>query len=98
MARIINTDILLNIIGIMKISSISFPSVFETAFGNTENSSGDLLSGLKVKKDNSWYLVGNLAKKGGINPGRITNASPGEEDPKPLTPISHASYFSTDNN
>jgi len=64
----------------MKISSISFPSVFETAFGNTENSSGDQLNGLKIKKDNTWYLVGNLAKKGGINPGRITNASPEEED------------------
>jgi len=64
----------------MKTSSISFPSVFETAFGNTENSSADQLNGLKVKKDNSWYIVGNLAKKGGINPGRITNASPEEED------------------
>ncbi|HVI49562.1 MAG TPA: ParM/StbA family protein [Chitinophaga sp.] len=64
----------------MKVSTISFPSVFETAFGNTENSSKDLLNGLKIKKDDSWYLVGNLAKRGGINPSRITNASPNEED------------------
>ncbi|ASZ11260.1 ParM/StbA family protein [Chitinophaga pendula] len=64
----------------MKVSTIKFPSVFETAFGNTENSSKDLLNGLKVKKDNTWYLVGNLAKRGGINPGRVTNASPEEED------------------
>lgn len=64
----------------MKISTINFPSVFETAFGNTENSSKDLLNGLKIKKDDTWYLVGNLAKRGGINPGRITNASPMEDD------------------
>lgn len=64
----------------MKVSTISFPSVFESAFGNTENSAKDLLNGLKVKKDEKWYLVGNLAKRGGINPGRITNASPQEED------------------
>lgn len=64
----------------MKVSTINFPSVFETAFGNTENSSKDLLNGLKIKKDDTWYLVGNLAKRGGINPGRITNASPMEDD------------------
>ena len=62
----------------MKIISSSFPSVFETSFGNTENSSKDLLNGLKIKKDNSWYMVGNLAKKGGVNPQRIINASPVE--------------------
>ncbi len=64
----------------MKTTTLGFPSVFETAFGNSENSAKDLLNGLKIKKDNNWYLVGNLAKRGGINPGRITNASPLEED------------------
>jgi hypothetical protein len=64
----------------MKTTTLSFPSVFETAFGNTENSARDLINGLKIKKDNAWYMVGNLAKRGGINPGRITNASPMEED------------------
>ena len=34
----------------MKILSNSFPSVFETSFGNTENSAKDLLNGLKVRK------------------------------------------------
>jgi len=63
----------------MNILTTSFPSVFETTFGNNENASKDLLNGLKVKKDNNWYIVGNLAKKGGINADRITNASP-EED------------------
>ncbi len=62
----------------MKILSNSFPSVFETAYGNTENTARNLLNGLKIKKDNSWYLVGNLAKKGGVNPQRIINASPTE--------------------
>lgn len=62
----------------MKIFSSSFPSVFETSYGNTENSAKDLLNGIKIKKDNSWYMVGNLAKKGGINPHRVINASPAE--------------------
>lgn len=64
----------------MKVSTINFPSVFETAFGNTENSAKDLLNGIKVKRNETWYLAGNLARKGGINSGRITNASPHEED------------------
>jgi len=64
----------------MKTNTLSFPSVFETAFGNSENSAKDLLNGLKIKKDETWYLVGNMAKRGGINPGRVTNASPMEED------------------
>ncbi len=64
----------------MNISSITFPSVFESSFGNTENSSRDLLNGMKIKNNNSWYLVGNLAKEGGINPHRVINATPDDED------------------
>jgi len=64
----------------MKVSTITFPSVFESAFGNTENSSRDLLNGLKIKNENIWYLAGNLAKRGGINPNKVVNASPQEED------------------
>ncbi len=64
----------------MNVVSLQFPSVFETAFGNMENSAKDLINGLKIKRDNSWYLVGNLAKKNGINAGKVTNAAPTEED------------------
>lgn len=64
----------------MKVSTISFPSVFESSFGNTENSSRDLLNGLKIKNENMWFLAGTLAKKGGINPNKVVNASPQEED------------------
>jgi plasmid segregation protein ParM len=64
----------------MKTSTINFPSVYQTAFGNTENSSKDLLNGMKIKKNENWYLVGNMAKKGGVNAGRIVNAAPGEAD------------------
>lgn len=64
----------------MDILSVSFPSVFENTFGNTESSAKDLLNGLKIKKDDAWYIIGNLAKKGGISPYKITNASPAEED------------------
>jgi hypothetical protein len=64
----------------MKPITISFPSVYETAFGNTENSAKDLLNGLKVKKNETWYLVGNMAKRSAINAGRIVNAAPTEDD------------------
>ena len=64
----------------MKPITISFPSVYETAFGNTENSAKDLLNGLKVKRNETWYLVGNMAKRSAINAGRIVNAAPIEED------------------
>ncbi len=64
----------------MKILTAQYPSVFETAFGNTENSAKDLLTGIKIKSGNNWYIVGNLARNGGINPGRTVNASPGEHD------------------
>jgi hypothetical protein len=64
----------------MNATTVLFPSVFETAFGNMENSAKDLINGLKIKKDNSWYLVGNLARKNGINAGKVTNAAPTEED------------------
>lgn len=64
----------------MNISSTNFPSVFESSFGNTENSSRDLLNGIKIKHNNNWYLVGNLAREGGVNPHRVINASPEDED------------------
>lgn len=64
----------------MKVLTVSFPSVFESAFGNTENSARDLINGLKIRNNNYWYLVGNLAKTGGINPGKVVNGSPQEED------------------
>lgn len=64
----------------MSTTTLQFPSLFETAYGNMQNSAKDLLNGLKVKKENTWYLVGNLAKKNGVNPGKITNAAPTEED------------------
>jgi plasmid segregation protein ParM len=59
---------------------ITFPSVFETAFGNTQNSAKDLLNGLKIKKNETWYLVGNMARRNAINAGRVINAAPEEED------------------
>jgi plasmid segregation protein ParM len=64
----------------MNVSTINFPSIFETAFGNTENSAKDLLNGIKVKSNETWYMVGNLAKRSAINAGRIVNAAPDSED------------------
>ena len=64
----------------MQHTVITFPSVFETAFGNTQNSAKDLLNGLKIKKNETWYLVGNMAKRNAVNAGRVVNAAPDEED------------------
>lgn len=64
----------------MKFSTINFPSVYQTAFGNTENSSKDLLNGMKIKRNDNWYMVGNMARKSGLNAGRIVNAAPSETD------------------
>jgi hypothetical protein len=64
----------------MNYNVITFPSVFEAAFGNNENSAKDLLNGLKVKKNDSWYLVGNIAKRNATSAGRIINATPDEDD------------------
>lgn len=64
----------------MDTTSITFPSVFESSFGNTENSARDLLNGIKIKNGNNWYLVGNLAREGGLNPHRFINAAADEED------------------
>lgn len=65
---------------LMDYKVITFPSVFEAAFGNTENAAKDLLNGLKIKKDDAWYLVGNMAKRNAISAGRIINAAPDEDD------------------
>ncbi len=64
----------------MQHTVITFPSVFETAFGNTQNSAKDLLNGLKIKKNETWYLVGNMARRNAVNAGRVVNAAPDEED------------------
>lgn len=64
----------------MKVSTLSFPSVFEPSYGNTENTANDLISGIKVRNNNLWYVIGELAKKDGLNPQRIINSSPDERD------------------
>jgi hypothetical protein len=64
----------------MAVSTLNFPSIYESAFGNNESSAKDLLNGIKIKRNESWYLVGNLAKKSAVNAGRVVNAAPNEED------------------
>jgi plasmid segregation protein ParM len=64
----------------MSIVSVQFPSVFEAAYGNTENTAASLLTGMKVKVDSQWYLVGDLARKNGVNAQRVVNASPDQID------------------
>ncbi len=64
----------------MSTHSFSFPSVFEAAYGNTENTAASLLTGMKIKVDGQWYLVGDLAKKNGIDAQRVINAAPDQLD------------------
>lgn len=64
----------------MSTVSVSFPSVFEAAYGNTENTAASLLTGMKIKVDSQWYLVGDLARKNGINAQRVVNAAPDQID------------------
>lgn len=64
----------------MKVNTITIPSIFESSYGNAENMASGLLTGMRIKQEDKWYMVGELAKRNGINPHRIINAAPSEED------------------
>lgn len=64
----------------MKIATVVFPSVMESALVDTDNAATNLVEGLKIKKgEDEWYMAGKLAKTAGVNATRITNASPAED-------------------
>jgi hypothetical protein len=64
----------------MKTNFITFPSVIEATFGVSENTANSLLTGTKIKHDNLWFNVGELAKNEGTNPNKVINCSPDERD------------------
>lgn len=66
----------------MKITG--FTSLLETSYGKTAVSANSLLSGLRIKHEDNWYLVGDACKNLGRNPHRIVNATPEEIDYKVL--------------
>ena len=57
-----------------------FTSLLESSYGKTTLSSVSLINGLRVKHNDSWYLVGQACKNMGRNPHRLVNASPDEID------------------
>jgi hypothetical protein len=64
----------------MKTNSISFPSVIEATFGDSENTASSLLTGTKIKYENLWFNIGELAKNEGTNPQKVINCAPDERD------------------
>jgi hypothetical protein len=64
----------------MKTKSISFPSVSEITYGISENTATKLLTGTKIKSENLWFNIGELAKNEGTNPQKVINCAPNERD------------------
>ena len=69
---------------VMKIRSISYPSVIQGHSTELVNVSSNLLNGLKIKENGLDYLVGNLALSEGRNPHKAINSNSDETDYKVL--------------
>ncbi len=63
---------------------LGFDSLLETSYGKTSVSANSLLTGLRIRHDDKWYIVGSACSNLGRNPHRIVNASPDEQDYKVL--------------
>lgn len=57
-------------------TSHSFSSLLQTTNAPLTNTASALLSGLKIRFDQSWYICGSLALSEGSNPIRSINISP----------------------
>lgn len=60
--------------------SQSFSSLIENNNSALNNTSADLLNGLKVFHNNQWYICGNLALYEGQAPHKLINSSPNDLD------------------
>src|SRR6201989_20448 len=60
--------------------SQSFSSLIENNNSSLNNTSSDLLNGLKVFHNNQWYICGNLALNEGLAPHKLLNSSPEDLD------------------
>ncbi len=58
----------------------SFSSLIENNNSALNNTSSDLLNGLKVFHNNQWYICGNLALNEGQSPHKLLNSSPNDLD------------------
>jgi plasmid segregation protein ParM len=60
--------------------SQSFSSLIENNNSALNNTSADLLNGMKIFHDNQWYICGNLALNEGQSPHKLINSSPNDLD------------------
>jgi hypothetical protein len=60
--------------------SQTFSSLIEINNSALNNTSADLLNGLKILHDNQWYICGNLALTEGQAPHKLINSSPSDLD------------------
>jgi hypothetical protein len=67
-----NLNIFMNILG--------FDSLLETSYGKTSVSANSLLTGIRIRHEENWYIVGSACGNLGRNPHRLVNASPQEKD------------------
>jgi len=58
----------------------SFSSLIEANNSALNNTSADLLNGMKILHDNQWYICGNLALNEGQSPHKLINSSPNDLD------------------
>lgn len=59
---------------------VNFKSLLEVSYGRISSSAFDLLTGIRIKHGENWYLVGESCRNLGRNPHRIVNATPDEVD------------------
>lgn len=62
----------------MKITG--FTSLLEASYGKMPVTSNSLLNGIRIKNEDTWYIVGQACRNLGRNPHRLVNASPEEVD------------------
>ncbi len=58
----------------------SFSSLIESSNANLNNTSRDLLNGLKIFQESHWYICGYLALNEGHLPHKLINSSPSDLD------------------
>ena len=58
----------------------TIPSIFESSPNTFDKTTNQLVKGLKIKHDNKFYIVGELAENEGIMPHKEINCSPDSLD------------------
>ena len=64
----------------MEFEIVTIPSLFETSQSNLEKTATSLVKGLRIKHNNLFYIVGELAENEGKMPHKEINCSPDSLD------------------